>query len=132
MAPNPDDYTLAIVCAMEHEFDPVYSLFKDPPKSWSEKPNDHNIYFVGRFVDHRVVPVMPGDKGELDTGLCTQRLREAFPKIELTFLVGICAAVPDNAATKQAIYLGDVIVGTKVWRAFQNTRIIDLGADEGI
>lgn len=46
--------------------------------------------------------------------------------------MGICAAIPDNFATKQAIYLGDVIAGTKVWRTLHNARIVDLGPDEGV
>jgi hypothetical protein len=86
MAVNTDDYTRAIVCAMEHEFDPVFPLFEEPPKTWSRKSSDQNIYFVGRFVNHRAVLVMRGDRGDLDAGLCTQRLREVFPKIELTFV----------------------------------------------
>ncbi len=45
--------------------------------------------------------------------MCTQRLRDHFRNIELTLLVGICGAMSENGETGEAIYLGDVIVGTQ-------------------
>ncbi|KAK2601614.1 hypothetical protein QQS21_004849 [Conoideocrella luteorostrata] len=64
---------------------------------------------------------MPGDAGELDAGICIQRLRQHFTKIELTLLVGICGAMSRNG-DNEPIYLGDVIVGTEVWRYLHNAR----------
>ena len=130
MPVNTDDYTLAIVCAMAKELDPVLALFDVDTRPYN-KTRDENIYHLGLLVGHNTVVVAPG-KGELTAGLCAERLRACFTKIELTFLVGICAAMPSNPETKQDIYLGDVIVGTRVWRPLSNSRISDLGVTEGV
>jgi len=130
MPVNTDDYTLAVVCAMAKELDPVLALFDVPTTSYNKK-GDVNIYHLGVLAGHNTVVVAPG-KGELTAGLCADRLQVCFTKIELTFLVGICATMPSNPETKQHIYLGDVIVGTRVWRPLSNSRISDLGVTEGV
>jgi nucleoside phosphorylase len=119
---SPDQYTIAIVCAMKHEFDPIKALFDGGVSHIYRRPPDQNIYIVGRFADHHTVLMMPGDKGELDAGMCTQRLRDHFQKIELTLLVGICGAMSQNNEAEEPIYLGDVIVGTRVWRYLYDAR----------
>lgn len=126
---KPDQYAIAIVCAMEHEFDPIHALF-DPGLfcTYRGPPKDHNIYTVGQFAGHHTVLMMPGDVGELDAGLCTQRLRDQFPNIELTFLVGVCGAMSKNPRTDEDIYLGDVVVGTRVWRYLHNARTSQRGS----
>ncbi|KAH6962306.1 hypothetical protein BKA56DRAFT_622860 [Ilyonectria sp. MPI-CAGE-AT-0026] len=120
---KPSQYAIAIVCAMEDEFDPIHALFDDGlSRTYHGPSKDKNIYIVGQFAGHHTVLAMPGDVGELDAGLCTQRLRDRFPNIELTFLVGICGAMSKNSGTNEDIFLGDVVVGTKVWRYLHNAR----------
>lgn len=123
---NPDQYTIAILCALVKEFDPVQALFDEglccTYDGSGRSHNDMNVYVVGRFADHHAVLMMPGSPGELDAGLCTQRLRDHFSNIKLTLLVGICGAMSQNNETGEPIYLGDVIVGTKVWRYLHNAR----------
>ncbi|KAM6529097.1 hypothetical protein FALCPG4_010047 [Fusarium falciforme] len=119
---TPDQYTIAIVCALPREYDAVVLLFDDGLSCTYHAPNDHNIYTLGQFANHHTVLVMPGDSGELDAGLCTQRLRNHFRNIELTLLVGICGAMSQNFETEEAIYLGDVIIGKQVWRYLHNAR----------
>lgn len=120
---GPDQYTIAVICAMPKEFDPVLALFDDGAHCTYHGPReDNNVYVVGRFVEHHTVLMMPGDIGEPDAGMCTQRLRDHFRNIELTLLVGVCGAMPQNEVTGEPIYLGDVIVGTRVWRYLHNAR----------
>jgi nucleoside phosphorylase len=119
---SPDQYTVAIVCAMMDEANPVQALFDDdqPIQPCRGPDHDHNIYIVGRFAGHHTVLVTPGEIGELDTGLCAQRLRTLFRNVELTLLIGVCGAVYKTHHTKEDIYLGDVIVGDRVWRYLHN------------
>ncbi|KAL6401231.1 putative kinesin [Ilyonectria robusta] len=108
---------------MPKEFDPVRALFDDGAScTYHGPPEDNNVYVVGRFAQHHTVLMMPGGKGELDAGMCTQRLRDRFQMIELTLLVGICGAMPQNFEVEESIYLGDVIVGTRVWRYLHDAR----------
>jgi len=111
-AAEPDDYTVAIVCAMVHEFDPIEALFDEGASCTRHGPaEDKNVYVVGRFADHHTDLMMPGEEGELDAGMCTQRLRDRFRNIELTLLVGICGAMSQNFEADEPMFLGDVIVG---------------------
>lgn len=123
---SPDQYTIAVICALVKEFDPVQALFDEglccTYNGSGRSNNDTNVYVVGRFAGHHAVAMIPGSPGELDAGLCTQRLRDYFPNIRLTLLVGICGAMSHNDETGEPIYLGDVIVGTKVWRYLHNAR----------
>ncbi|KAF5554426.1 nacht domain-containing protein [Fusarium phyllophilum] len=122
-AVTPDNYTIAIICAESHEFDAIYILFDNGASDTCVGPSDdHNIYVVGRLANHHTVVVMPGDRGELDAGLCTQRLHRHFTKIELTFLVGVCGAIPQHPTTRKDIYLGDIIICAEVWRYLHNAR----------
>lgn len=123
---HPDQYTIAIICASVKEFDPVQALLDEglccAYDGSGRSGNDMNVYVVGRFADHHAVLMMPGSPGELVAGLCTQRLRDHFPNIKLTLLVGICGAMSQNDETGEPIYLGDVLVGTKIWRYLHNAR----------
>ncbi|KAF5712007.1 nacht domain-containing protein [Fusarium mundagurra] len=122
-AVTPDNYTIAIICAESHEFDAIYILFDNGASDTCVGPSDdHNIYVVGRLANHHTVVVMPGDRGELDAGLCTQRLHRHFTKIELTFLVGVCGVIPQHPTTRKDIYLGDIIICADVWRYLHNAR----------
>jgi nucleoside phosphorylase len=64
--------------------------------------------------------------------MCTQLLRGHFENIELTLLVGICGAMSQNIEADEPIYLGDVIVGTRVWRYLHEARSNQLGQDGGV
>ncbi|KAF2185212.1 purine and uridine phosphorylase, partial [Zopfia rhizophila CBS 207.26] len=115
-------YTIAIVCAMPIEFDPIVALFDNEACcAYHGAPDDYNTYIVGRFAGHHTVLIMPG-KGEVDAGMCTQLLRRHFRNIEITLLVGVCGAMPRNIKAKEPIYLGDVIVGPQVWRFLHDAR----------
>src|SRR3569833_2062780 len=82
-----DQYTIAIVCAMVHEFDPIEALFDNDGESHSHRiTGDPNLYILGRFADHHTVLVMPAENGELDAGLCTDRLHSSFPLFLFFFL----------------------------------------------
>lgn len=121
----PDNYKIAIICAETYEFDAIYILLDNGASDTCVGPSDdHNIYIVGRLANHHTVVVMPGDRGELDAGLCTQRLHRHFPKIELTFLVGVCGAIPQHPTTRKDIYLGDIIICAEVWRYLHNARTV--------
>jgi len=113
---------------MVHEFDPIEALFDEGASCTCHGPaEDKNVYVVGRFADHHTVLMMPGEEGELDAGMCTQRLRDRFRNIELTLLVGICGAMSQNFEADEPMFLGDVIVGTRVWRYLYKARTSQLG-----
>jgi nucleoside phosphorylase len=123
---SPEDFTIAIICALAEEAEPVLALFDGGVKSPYRARGDPNEYYIGRFAGHNAVLLMPGDTGELDSGMCTQHLHDHFKQIELTLLVGICGAFPECHSTREPIYLGDVILAFNVWRYLHNARMSQL------
>lgn len=117
----PDQFKAAIICALGIEFVAVSRLFECATQYTND--GDPNIYTIGIFAGRLTVLLWPGRVGELHAGLSTQRLLSKFTRIELALLVGICGAMPRYGG-KNAIYLGDVIIGTQVWRYGHNTRNI--------
>lgn len=118
----PSQFKTAIICALEVEFLAISRLFQFATSYTTDDKSDPNIYTIGWFAQRFAVLLWPGRVGELHAGMGVLRLLATFRDIELTLLVGICGAVPKYEEEKKAIYLGDVVIGTQVWRYGHNTR----------
>lgn len=110
---SPDQFTVAILCALPLEIDAVSSLFDE---IWDESiellrnaPNDSNAYTIGRMGGRMVVLVhMPG-MGKSAASQSASSLQSTFPNIKLALVVGICAGAPHYGGERDII-LGDVVI----------------------
>jgi hypothetical protein len=102
MAPNPpasrDDFRIAIVYALQVEFDAVSRLLDhcwDADRDrYGRARGDINAYTTGRIGENDVVLLSLTDAGKASSASATAGLRSSFPQLELTLLVGICGDVP--------------------------------------
>ncbi|KAK2764809.1 NACHT and ankyrin domain-containing protein [Colletotrichum kahawae] len=75
------------------------------------QPGDDNVYVPGRISQHNVVMVcLPGEYGTNNAAVVATNLKRTFPRIRATLMVGIGGGCPSQAD----LYLGDVVVGTRV------------------
>lgn len=112
-----DEFTIAMICALVEEANAVEAIFDEMYDSMQEKygrtAGDRNSYLNGRIGKHNVVVCyMPG-MGKSSAAMVASDLRFSYTKIEMDFVVGICAGVPETA-NGQKIFLGDTIISNSV------------------
>ncbi|KAF7533402.1 hypothetical protein G7054_g7087 [Neopestalotiopsis clavispora] len=107
-AKTPNDYTVAIVCAIEFEMSAVrYMLDEEHPRLPSSH-GDSNNYILGKLCGHHVVlACLPGNQGKSAAAIVATNLDRTFPSIKWRFLAGIGGGVPSE---RNDIRLGDVVV----------------------
>ncbi len=72
---------------------------------------DDNIYVLGRIDQHNVVMTcLPGQYGTNNAAIVATNLKRSFPSIRATLMIGVGGGSPSQAD----LYLGDVVVGTRV------------------
>jgi nucleoside phosphorylase len=103
-----EDYTVAVVCAMNFEMSAVrYMLDSEHPRL-PAKQGDPNMYTLGNICGHNVIlACLPGQQGKGAAAVVAANLSRTFPAVNWWFLVGIAGGVPSN---KHDIRLGDVVV----------------------
>ncbi|KAJ4248094.1 hypothetical protein NW762_012864 [Fusarium torreyae] len=106
-AQNHDDYTIAVVCAMDFEMSAFrYMLDREHPRL-RNKDGDPNMYTLGELYGHNIILAsLPGTQGKGSAATVATNLARTFPRIKWRFLLGIGGGVP----TKHDIRLGDVVV----------------------
>ena len=89
-------------------------FWDDHGEKYGKALGDQNTYTTGVIGEHNVVlTYMPGI-GSNNAAVVAAGLRSSFRGIEITFVVGICGAVPYHISTKEEIILGDCIISTAV------------------
>ncbi|KAL3456107.1 nucleoside phosphorylase domain-containing protein [Aspergillus heterothallicus] len=113
--PGSLDFRRAIICALPHEFDAVEALFDEHYCSALvvKHHKDSNLYSTGRINADYVVLTCLAKMGKVTAGIASSMIRNSFPNIDLTLLVGICGGVPFPARDTELI-LGDVIISHQV------------------
>lgn len=114
---GPEDYQIAILCALGTESDAVGAIFDEvyPTNTllWQKAEGDQNSYTAGRVGQNYVVlAFMPGI-GKINAATTASCLNTTFRNISLALVVGLCGGAPQTAEGTD-IYLGDVIVSTQV------------------
>ncbi|KAK8090374.1 hypothetical protein PG997_005335 [Apiospora hydei] len=105
-----EDYTVAIVCAIDFEMSAVRYMLDKEHESLPTKESDSNLYILGELSGHRVALAwLPGTQGKGAAAVVATNLTRTFPSIKWRFLVGIGGGVPHGE--KHDIRLGDVVVG---------------------
>ncbi|KAK8124026.1 hypothetical protein PG999_003944 [Apiospora kogelbergensis] len=104
------DYTIAWICALHLELNASRTML-DEVHELLPADGDRNVYVLGRIAKHNVVMVaLPGVYGKVNAAAVSTDLKRSFPNIKATLMVGIGGGAPGEAD----LYLGDVVVGTRV------------------
>ncbi|GKT44320.1 uncharacterized protein ColSpa_04501 [Colletotrichum spaethianum] len=72
--------------------------------------SDNNTYVLGRIGQHNIVMACLPEYGTINAAVVATNLKRSFPEIRATLMVGIGGGPPSQAD----LYLGDVVVGTRV------------------
>ena len=88
-------------------------------KDWAEEgvrygkaPGDLNTYTTGVIADHNVVLAYCSTIGSNSAAQVATSLRSTFTGIQLTFVVGVCGAIPFDPEGGGEILQGDCIIST--------------------
>ncbi|KAJ8131351.1 hypothetical protein O1611_g2275 [Lasiodiplodia mahajangana] len=103
-----DDYSVAILCALNLERNVVrYMLDKEHPRL-STRRGDSNSYILGEMHGHNVVlACLPRQQGKGAAATVATNMSRSFPSIKWRLFVGIGSGVPSD---KNDIRLGDVVI----------------------
>lgn len=105
------DYTIAWICALHLELAASRLMFDEEHPPLPAYEEDRNVYVLGRIAQHNVVmTALPVVYGKVNAALVATHLKRSFPNIRATLMVGIGGGAPGQAD----LYLGDVVVGTRV------------------
>ncbi|ETS81074.1 hypothetical protein PFICI_06076 [Pestalotiopsis fici W106-1] len=107
-AKTTNDYTVAIVCAIEFEMSAVRYMLDEEHARLPSSHGDSNNYILGKLCGHHVVlACLPGNQGKSAAAIVATNLDRTFPSIKWRFLAGIGGGVPSD---RNDIRLGDVVV----------------------
>lgn len=104
-----NDYTVAILCALDTELKAVRLLFDTTHEDLKIASSDSNYYALGQMGKHNVVATcLPrGETGTSNAANVASNMNRSFPKIKHCLLVGIGGGVPSE---KYDIRLGDIVI----------------------
>ncbi|KXH35435.1 pfs domain-containing protein [Colletotrichum simmondsii] len=111
------DFDIALICALETEFDAAELVFDEKySQDFGKESNDKNNYVTGRIGKFNVVLCLLGGKGKVHTAASTAELVSSYKGLQLVLLVGVCGGVPfPHAETNiPEIILGDVVISNKL------------------
>jgi nucleoside phosphorylase len=116
--PSNDQVGIAIVCALENEYNAI-ELVVD--HIWPASSEDNhgqvrgnpNVYTKAKIFNHNVVLVRLPEMGKASAASTAASLRLSFPSLMLLLLVGICGGNPSPESNVE-ILLGDVIISKSV------------------
>lgn len=106
-----EDYTVAWICALPLELAASRAMLDEEHPLPPNQAGDDNTYVLGGIDQHNVVMTcLPGQYGTNNAAIVATNLKRSFPSIRATLMVGIGGGSPSQAD----LYLGDVVVGTRV------------------
>jgi nucleoside phosphorylase len=107
-----DDFQIAIICALQLEYDAVSLLFDEfwdiDYDQYGRANGDTNHYTTGRIGKHDVVLTLLPNMGKAAAAGAAASFRSSYPSLKLAFLVGICGGVPSPGTGE--VLLGDVVI----------------------
>ncbi|KAI0195899.1 nucleoside phosphorylase domain-containing protein [Astrocystis sublimbata] len=103
-----DDYTVAILCALESDRDAVRYMFDEEHERLPSRKGDPNSYILGELHGHNVVlACLPSQQGKAAAAIVAAHLSRSFLSVKWRLFVGTGGGVP---SAKFDIRLGDVVV----------------------
>ncbi|KAL4794672.1 Pfs, NB-ARC and TPR domain protein [Aspergillus venezuelensis] len=115
---RPDDFEVAIICALPLGANAVLSAFDhlwDFGSTYKFKMaiNDFNFYSVGVMSGRNVILAHPPHPGKATAATTAAACAMSFKNIKLALVVGVCGVVPFTQENEE-ILLGDVIISKGV------------------
>lgn len=115
--PRREDFSIAVVCALSIESDPVEAAYAEVyDVNYTQPENDNNSYTTGRIGTHNVVlAYLPGMGKGISSGSAASMII-TFPGIKLCLVVGICGGVPAIIGEDgpKDLLLADVVTSNEV------------------
>ncbi|KAK6330448.1 hypothetical protein TWF696_003340 [Orbilia brochopaga] len=114
-----EDYKVGWLAVLDLEFIVAVKMLDERHQRLLQKPQDANIYTLGRIGEHNVVIAHPRNKGTNCAAHTAANMVRTFPNLRFVLLVGIGGGVPSPPAGQDSdevedLRLGDVVVGTPV------------------
>ncbi|KAL4948630.1 hypothetical protein BDW69DRAFT_89322 [Aspergillus filifer] len=115
---RPDDFEVAIICALPLEANAVLSAFDrlwdlSATYAFRKAVKDPNFYSVGVMGGRNVILAHPPHPGKATAATTAAACAMSFKNIKLALVVGVCGAVPFKQNSEE-ILLGDVIISKGV------------------
>ncbi|QYT02838.1 PNP_UDP_1 domain-containing protein [Trichoderma simmonsii] len=111
-----DDFEIAIICALKHEYDAVSYIFDEfwdeDGDQYGRAAGDTNHYATGRVGNYNVVLVLLVEMGQTNAATAAASMRSSYRGLRLALLTGVCGSVPHGQYGD--IFLGDVIISKTV------------------
>lgn len=111
-----EDFSVAIICALEMESNAVELLFDHiwdaNGDRYGKALNDTNSYRTGVIGNHNVVLAYMTGMGKVQAATVAKSCRWSFPCIRLALIVGVCGGVPGGI--EGGIFLGDIIISGEI------------------
>lgn len=111
-----DDFEIAIICALKHEYDAVSYIFDEfwdeDGDQYGRAAGDTNHYATGRVGNYNVVLVLLVEMGKTNAATAAASMRSSYRGLRLALLTGVCGSVPHGQYGD--IFLGDVIISKTV------------------
>ncbi|ETS74078.1 hypothetical protein PFICI_13944 [Pestalotiopsis fici W106-1] len=112
-----DGFTVAIICALQTEYNAVSLIFDefwdDDEDKYGKASGDPNHYTVGRIGNYDVVLALLPHMGKVNAASAAASMRSSYPALRLALIVGVCGGVPTSRQHGE-ILLGDVIISSSV------------------
>jgi len=105
------NYTIAWICVLPLELAASRAMLDEEHLPLPNQPGDDNTYVLGRIHRNNVVMAcLPAQCGTNNAATVAANLKQSFPRIRASLIVGVSSASPRQAD----LFLGDVVVGTRV------------------
>jgi nucleoside phosphorylase len=102
-----EDYQVCWICPLDIEKTAAEAMLDERHQSLLNKPNDSNVYTLGRIGKHNVAIAGLSVGNSVTTANAAFHMRSAFPAMRVILLVGIGGGAPSKS---KDIRLGDIVV----------------------
>ncbi|KAJ6256479.1 hypothetical protein Dda_8341 [Drechslerella dactyloides] len=114
-----EDYTVGWLAALKSEALVAVKMLDERHDRLPQKPQDANIYILGRIGEHNVVIARPRKYGTNAAAHTAANMVRTFNNLRFILMVGIGGGVPsapvdEDSQEEQDIRLGDVVVGVPI------------------
>ncbi|KAH7035972.1 uncharacterized protein B0I36DRAFT_238114, partial [Microdochium trichocladiopsis] len=117
---------IAWICALHVELETSRLMLDNEHEPLPARDGDDNSYILGHILQHNIaMTALPGIYGKVNAANVARDLKRSFPNIRATLLVGIGGGAP----TEADLYLGDVVIGTRVME-YDLGKALDYGGFE--
>ncbi|KAF9878907.1 nacht and ankyrin domain protein [Colletotrichum karsti] len=112
--PRNEDIRIAIICALNLEYDAVKLAFDMTWEGTRYDTQDGYCYCVGQIGGHTSL-LVSCEPGKVNAATVTGSIQVTYTGIKLAVVAGICGGVP-RIGTDQELRLGDVVISKSIFQ----------------